>query len=62
MRTLAIAGSIIIIVVFTAIFLNAFIEQETAVFQYENEAHQNACETYERAEAPEWYLFQNNCK
>ena len=30
MRTLSLAASILIIVVFTAIFLNAFIEQETA--------------------------------
>ena len=52
MRTLAKAGSIIILVIFTAIFLNALIEQETAVFQYENEAHQNACMIYESREAP----------
>ena len=62
MRTLALAGLILIIVVFTAIFLNAFIEQETAVFQYENESHKNACMIYESREAPESYLIKNNCK
>ena len=30
--------------------------------EYDNEVHKNACETYERAEAPESYLISNRCK
>ena len=62
MRTLAKAGSIIILVVCIALFLGALVEQEVAVFQYESGAHKEACMIYESREAPEWYLFQNNCR
>jgi len=59
----AILGTALILMTVTGFILGrALVEQEVAVFKYENEAHQNACETYERAEAPEWYLFQNRCR
>jgi len=56
---LAIFGTLVI---WGVIFALVFTVWSQPIHEYDNEAHQNACETYERAEAPEWYLFQNRCK
>ena len=56
---LAVFGTLVI---WGVIFALVFILWSQPVHEYDNEAHKNACETYERAEAPESYLISNRCK